>query len=157
MTEESRLRKEAREKGPGGIRSLSLWVLGLLLTVSLGVASLGAGGRYPEEFKAAIQAQDQNQWEKSAELLRQALEAQPEEDGGRVRLYGTRYSSYLPHYYLGLALYKQGKCEDARKQWETSLILGFVQKTGEYEVLLTNQADCKTREASAEASAGPHN
>lgn len=77
----------------------------------------------------------------SAELLRQALEMQPE-DGQPVRLYGTRYYNYLPSYYLGLALYKQGKCDEALKAWDDSLNAGHVQQYRQFTDLQKYRDEC---------------
>jgi cytochrome c-type biogenesis protein CcmH/NrfG len=119
------------------LRRLGLGFAGLIISLS----PLAAAGRYPEEFTKAIQAQDQKDWARSAELLREALQRQPE-DGVRVKIYGTRFQSYLPYYYLGLALFKQKLCSEALQEWDQSLRLGFVQKAPEYEALLKNSANC---------------
>ncbi len=109
--------------------------------LSVFLSPLVAAGRYPEEFTKAIQAQDQKDWARSAEFLREALKRQPE-DGVRVKIYGTRFQSYLPHYYRGLALFKQNLCSEALQEWDQSLKLGFVQKAPEYEALLKNSVNC---------------
>lgn len=119
------------------LRRLGLGFAALIVSLS----PLAAAGRYPEEFTKGIQAQDQKNWARSAELLQEALQRQPE-DGVRVKIYGTRFLSYLPHYYRGLALFKQKLCSEALQEWDKSLELGFVQKAPEYEALLKNSANC---------------
>jgi hypothetical protein len=100
--------------------------------------------RKPEEFRTAIKAQDRGDWNASISLMRQALESQAE-DGERVRIYGTRYQRYLPHFYVGLALYKQKDCAGAVKEWERCLSTGAVQVTEEHKLLLAYRSDCQNR------------
>jgi tetratricopeptide (TPR) repeat protein len=123
----------------------------LVLTLALlsafipfGSPPLKAADRYPEEFRAALGDQERGDWQKSVESLNQALRKKPE-DGGRARRYSTIYISYLPLYYLGLALYKQGDCAGALKEWDQSLSAGFVQATEKYEALLRYQAECRRK------------
>jgi hypothetical protein len=121
---------------------------GRLLTaagLALLLASAGqAGPRKPEEFKNGIKAQDRGDWPGSVPLFRQSLEKLPE-DGELVRIYGTKYKSYLPHYYIGLALYKQNDCAGALEEWEECLGVGAIQATEEHQALHRLLLDCKER------------
>jgi len=119
------------------LRRLGLGLAVLIVSAS----SIAAADRYPEKFKKAIQAQDLADWARSAELLQEALLQQPE-DGVRMRIYGTRYTSYLPHYYRGLAFFKQKLCPEALQEWDQSLRLGYIQNAPEYEALLKYSAKC---------------
>ena len=98
----------------------------------------------PEEFKTGIKAQDRGDWRGSVPLLRQSLEKLPE-DGQLVRIYGTKYKSYLPHYYLGLAFYRQNDCAAALKEWEQCLSVGAIQATEEHQALLNHLPECQAR------------
>jgi len=118
-------------------------ILGFLLGASLGTAA-SAADKKPEEFRKAIQAQDKGNWKESVLLLTSAMNKQPE-DGQRVRIYGTRYLSYLPHYYLGFALYQQKKCTEALKHWDQSLGIGAVQTSEEFQALLIYSEECKRK------------
>lgn len=100
-----------------------------------------AGGLYPDAFKKGIEAQDFGQWERSAELMRQAVLEMPE-DGADVRIYGEKYRSYLPHYYRGLVYYKKGQCQEALEEWDKSLEIGAVRKTDELKALLKYHSRC---------------
>lgn len=117
------------------------------LGAALVAGCLGDGAAFagpaekPEAFKEGIKAQDRKEWQKSIGLMRAALDL-AKEDGQRVRIYGTRYHSYLPHYYLGLAFYEQGNCAEALKEWDESLAIGFIQKSAEFDALLAYQANC---------------
>jgi len=117
----------------------SLAAVGIVLAfLPPGLASL----KKPEEFKIGIKAQDRGDWRGSVDLLRKSLEKLPE-DGELVRIYGTKYKSYLPHYYLGLALYKQKDCPAALKEWEECLGLGAILKTEEHKEFLGYYAKCE--------------
>jgi hypothetical protein len=103
-----------------------------------------ASGKKPAEFSKGIQAQDKGDWVASEKLMREALGKEPE-DAQAVRIYGTRYENYLPHYYLGLALYKQGKCAAALQEWETCLRIGAVQRKPEISALTEHRIECQKR------------
>jgi len=119
-------------------------VLGGVILSFLLTTSAGAADKKPEEFREAIQAQDKEDWSESIRLLQHALEKQPE-DGSPVRIYGTRYLSYLPLYYMGLAWYKQNDCAKALEQWDRSLGIGAVQTTAEFQRLLEDSEKCKEK------------
>jgi len=115
-----------------------------LFVLSLATPAAWGQGRKPEQFVRAIQAQDENHWEQSVTLLLAAIHGQ-EEDGKPARIYGTRYQSYLPHYYLGFAYYKLGRCADAIKEWEGSLKIGAVQRAPEISSLTKYRIECQHR------------
>ncbi len=119
-------------------------ISGLLGGLLLAAPLTGQSREKPAEFKRAIQAQDYADWQGSLGLLRQALQAQPE-DGQSVRIYGTRYRGYLPHYYIGLALAKLDDCPGAIAEWEICQEVGAVQATPEYDALLKALARCRAR------------
>jgi hypothetical protein len=119
-------------------------IYGLMAGVLLAAPLAGQSREKPAEFKRAIQAQDYADWQGSLGLLRKALQVQPE-DGQSVRIYGTRYRGYLPHYYIGLALAKLDDCPGAIAEWEISQEVGAVQATPEYDALLKALASCRAR------------
>jgi hypothetical protein len=130
----------------GKIRSPGRLLMAAGLVLLLASAGQGIGQptsrKKPEEFKTGIKAQDRGDWRGSVPLLRQSLEKMPE-DGELVRIYGTKYKSYLPHYYLGLALYKQKDCPAALKEWEECLGVGAILKTEEHRELLDYYSKCE--------------
>lgn len=121
--------------------TLSRLILGAVASV-LAVGEARAASRlYPQAFKDGIEAQDFGHWDKSAELMRQALLEMPE-DGADVRIYGEKYRSYLPHYYLGLVFFKKNHCAEAVAEWDKSLELGAVRRTEELKALQSYHARC---------------
>jgi hypothetical protein len=147
-----------------GGRSLVLSRLALLFAlVAALLASLArpSDSRKPQEFKEGIQAQDREEWAKSAELMSRAASVE-RDDGAITRIYGNRLEPYLPLYFWGLALYKQEKCPEALAEWEQSLQAGAVQRTEKQKLLLRYREDCRSRTAALtgrsplrEAPAGP--
>lgn len=123
-------------------RALCACSLIAIFLFSPAVAS--AGDKKPQAFVEGIRALDLGEWEKSAERMKVALDAS-KEDGERVRIYGTRYELYLPHYFRGLALYKLGRWEEAAKEWTDSISTGAVLKTDKYEPLRRYLFDCQQR------------
>jgi hypothetical protein len=97
---------------------------------------------FTREFKEGIQLQDASDWRASREKLEAALRQAPADNGRPVRIYGTRYQSYLPHFYLGLALYHLRDCQGALEEWDRSLKGGVVQRTSEFDTLKLYQIDC---------------
>lgn len=116
----------------------------IAMGLALFLAPAGHAIRKPEEFKAGLKAQDRGDWQGSIPLLRLSLEKLPE-NGELVRIYGTKYKSYLPHYYLGLAFYRQNNCAAALKEWERCLGVGAVQAKEEHQALLDHVSECQAR------------
>lgn len=136
---------DGKIRSPGRLLTAASLVLLLIPVISAGQVVGQSGSRKkPEEFKTGIKAQDRGDWQGSVPLLRQSLEKLPE-DGQLVRIYGTKYKSYLPHYYLGLALYKQNNCAAALKEWERCLGVGAVLNTEEHNALVSYLSDCRAR------------
>jgi hypothetical protein len=107
-------------------------------------SQLPAADLKPKEFKDGIKAQDDEKWPESAKLMSEALAKQPE-DGEGTRIYGTKFVPYLPQFFLGLALYKQGDCRGALREWEQCLSSGAIVKTNRFAELQQYMAECKKR------------
>lgn len=116
----------------------------LLATVVLAVlaAAGDAWADYRKLFADAIAARDKGDWTQVATLARQAAAQQPKE-GERVRLYGTRFEVYLPHFYLGQALANTGDCAGAIKAFQTSETQGAVKGTDKWAELQRLRAQCE--------------
>lgn len=103
---------------------------------------------YKESYRKGMEAKDRGNWAEVARLMRQAAAEQPKE-GESVKIYGMRFETYLPSYYLGLALFNTGDCDGAVTAWQASVGSGAVQKTGEFKTLNRHKATCETRMAQA--------
>jgi hypothetical protein len=136
---------DGKIRSPGRLLTAAGLVLLLIPVISAGQVGGQPGSRKkPEEFKTGIRAQDHGDWQGSVPLLRLSLEKLPE-DGERVRIYGGKYMNYLPHYYLGLAFYRQNNCVAALKEWELSVGVGAVLNTEEHNALVSYLSDCRGR------------
>lgn len=71
---------------------------------------------YRSLYVLGLKAVDFELWADGVILFSRALEERPQA-GGLVRPYGTWTESYVPHYYLGLCLYRLGRFADALDMW----------------------------------------
>lgn len=102
-------------------------------------------------FKAGLEARQDRRWQDTAAQMRRAIQANPREDTRKVtrgfgRLVGAGGTEYLPHYFLGEALYNLGECERAVESWSESMLQGAVKARAEYVALLQKgYAVCKDK------------
>jgi hypothetical protein len=85
-------------------------------------------------YRKAMRAVGIRDWKDAEKLMRQAV-SQHGREGGSVHLEGMRFTRYLPHYHLGLALYKQQKWSDAIREWEISEAQGEIQQDKRFSTL----------------------
>jgi hypothetical protein len=122
------------------MRSVAREVLPVCFSLASALALAGAiRADYPESFKAGIRAKDFGRWYEVASAMRQAIAQQSRATGENVRIYGNRVEPYIPHYFLGLALFRQGDWaaaaeafQEAQKQGTTRGLyhyrMGFYQE-----------------------------
>jgi hypothetical protein len=72
---------------------------------------------YRESFSQGIRAYRAENWRATVVLMQQALQQQPRETG-RVQITGNDTVPYLPSFYLGDALLRQGDCAGALTAFE---------------------------------------
>jgi S1-C subfamily serine protease len=101
-----------------------------------------AGDLYREAMRS-VSLQD---WTKAERQLREALEQRPFE-GGSVHLQGMRYTEYLPHYHLGLALYHQDQDHygEALRELAVSEVQGVVRANKRYKTLVKIRERCREK------------
>jgi hypothetical protein len=100
-----------------------------LVWLGLGLALflVGAGrADYPESFKEGIRSRDFHDWPKMVAAMRQAIAQQPQATGENVRIYGNYVAPYLPQYFLGLGLFRQGDWLEAAKAFREAQAQGTV-------------------------------
>jgi hypothetical protein len=105
----------------------ALALVHLLALVALPCALSAAG--YEEAFRDGMSALDQKKWGVADASFRAAITANPKEGGKQIRVYGTWLLDYLPHYYLGVALYQLGDVEGAAQEWHESRRQGAILST----------------------------
>jgi hypothetical protein len=100
-----------------------------------------AAADYKDSYKQGVEAAEKAKWAEAARLMQEAIASKAAE-GETIRFYGQRFEPYLPHFYLGLALFNSGDCAGALRSWATSESQGAVQKSEKYKVLTKDRASC---------------
>ena len=104
---------------------------------------LPAAADFLDSYKAGREAIERQQWEAAARLMHEAIAGQPDE---KPRLLGKRYfHAYVPHYYLGVALFGLGDCPGALSSWAESERQGLITKRKEYDHLSELRQECETK------------
>lgn len=83
---------------------------------------------YKDSFRRGIEAVDKQNWGEAARYMRAAI-AEKSQEGESVKIYGMRYEDYLPHYYLGLALFRIKDCDSALREWRVSEEQGAIRSS----------------------------
>lgn len=108
---------------------------------------LGAAGPaaadYKDSFQRGFEALGRKRYAEAAGYLRQALRERPSEGGEPIQISGSFFSPYLPHYYLGVALFHSGDCAGAIREWHESERQGAVAGTSEEGTLKALEAQCR--------------
>jgi tetratricopeptide (TPR) repeat protein len=87
------------------------WLALLALTAaSPAWAALG------KDYDSAILNIEREHYDKAIPLLKEVISEVPA-SLPRIRLYGMRFAPYTPHYFLGLAHYQLGQCDEALASW----------------------------------------
>lgn len=149
-------RSSASSAAPAGLipRRLSLGLRAALVAGALELVSPAqALADYKESYKKGLEAAGKKNWAEVARLMQQAA-AEQSNEGEPIKLYGMRFETYLPHYYLGLARFNTGDCAGALREWETSQKQGAV-KGAELKTLIQSQKSCQTRAAEGEPKKAP--
>ncbi|HPC82149.1 MAG TPA: hypothetical protein P5234_01525 [Thermoanaerobaculaceae bacterium] len=97
---------------------------------------------YKKAYADALAAARSEDWKQVVALLRQAIAERPTE-GERIRLYGTRFEIYLPHFYLGQALANSGDCAGALEELRISEEQGAIRSTDRYAELQRLRSRCQ--------------
>ncbi len=84
---------------------------GLLLLLAA-LACAPAWADYKDDYQDGVEAAEKGDWATVQRLMQSAIRENAEPNR-RMRIYGTRFIEYIPHYYLGLALMNQGNCQAA--------------------------------------------
>jgi hypothetical protein len=76
-----------------------------------------------EAFKKGLQARGEKKWAEVERQMREALQSDDVDSPRKVKsnvfasVFGAQGSEYLPHFFLGEALHKQGQCGPAVSEW----------------------------------------
>ena len=97
-------------------------IAGLLLWL-LAAPVAAVGGDASRHFRDGIEAADGGDWRRVVAEMERAIALEPA-PGGRVKIYGMRFETYVPHYWLGMAREELGDCAGALESFELMLGLG---------------------------------
>lgn len=122
--------------------------IGIASAALLALAGTVALADYRANFAEGIKAIDRKEWSAAIRSFRAAADEKASEGGERISIYGMRYSTYLPYYYLGLSYFRTGNCEEALQAWAESEKQGAIlRETGEYKNLRGFREECHSRGA----------
>lgn len=132
-----------------------LKALSSLLIASLLLAGTAdaAGRKFLEDYKSGLEAIEAEDWERAADLMQRALGRRAGE-ARRLPRY-VYLKPYLPHFYLGLALFKQGDCKGALKAWQRSEGYGVVQGRPQHEQIELARELCSGQKAAKAPTVAP--
>lgn len=127
-------------------RTRSLLAPAALSLLALPGVARQASADYKDSYKQGVEAVEKSKWADAARLMQEAIASKPTE-GETIRFYGQRFEPYLPHFYLGLALFNTGDCPGALRSWATSEGQGAVRKTEQYRTLVKDKGACEAKPA----------
>jgi hypothetical protein len=115
------------------IQSMTL-VLGLVFVVL-------AHADYKRDYGSGVRDYTKGDYSDAIESLQEAIDEEPTAQE-KVRIYGMRYEPYIPHFYLGQAMFKNGDCAGALKAWNESITQGVIQDQEQFSEMQANMATC---------------
>jgi hypothetical protein len=127
------------------------WVRYALVSLSLAAAATlfsadaRAQGNADDVFRRGLEAYRKGQWPQAAALMAEAIKVRPQESKDTVGGFlGIRGDQYLPHFYLGGALFQLNNCAAAMREWAISRQHGAI--AGEQlKQLEQGNAECERR------------
>lgn len=112
------------------------------VVLALSIAST-AHAEFKRNYTLGKKSFEDGDYKDAISKFRDAIQDNPE-SAERVKIYGMRYDSYIPHYFLGEAYFRMHDCASAMAAWNKALELGVIQGLDEYASMQKNMASCKT-------------
>jgi hypothetical protein len=123
----------------------------VLLVLALASVALPASADWKRDYDRGTRAFEKQNWSEAEAAFRAALSEEPVPDA-RKRFQGVRTAVYVPHYYAGVAAWRQGACERAMQYWSnpasTAVVGGITKLDAEQE---RGVSDCRRKLASTAA------
>ena len=116
----------------------------ILLAVSLFLMPGSSNAEYREQYASALDAIEQEDWERADLLLRSVIQHQPR-SAPQVRLYGMRFVPYVPWLQLGIVREARADCAGAVAAWEYEIEQGVAQQDPVFERLREGMGACGAR------------
>jgi tetratricopeptide (TPR) repeat protein len=129
--------------------------LALAIAVLLALGAGAARADWKKDYDRGLKAIEAGQWAEAEAAFRAALADDPEPNA-RKRFQGVVMKPYLPHYYAGLAAYRQGDCPGALEYWQHGPTSTVVATQPELQAVKSKGlADCNQKLAAASKPATP--
>jgi hypothetical protein len=101
-----------------------------------------AEAEFKRNYALAKKSYEDGDYSQAVRQFQDAIKDNPE-SAERVKLYGMRYDSYIPYYFLGEAYFKLNDCSAAMTAWNQAIKEGVVQSQAEFSSMQANMANCK--------------
>ncbi|MGA9575460.1 MAG: hypothetical protein WBS20_16080 [Lysobacterales bacterium] len=101
-----------------------------------------AEAEFKRNYTLAKKAFEDGDYKDAIDKFQDAIKDNPE-SAERVKIYGMRYDSYIPQYFLGEAYFRMNDCTSAMAAWNQALQQGVIQNLEEYGSMQKNMATCK--------------
>jgi tetratricopeptide (TPR) repeat protein len=115
-------------------------IVACIMMMSLLVATAEAD--YKRDYTLAKKSFEDGDYAEAIDKLKDAIADNPESNE-RVKIYGMRYDSYIPHYFLGESYFQMNDCASAMAAWNKALQAGVIQGLDEFSSMQKNMAACK--------------
>jgi tetratricopeptide (TPR) repeat protein len=102
-----------------------------------------ADAEFKRNYTQAKKSFEDGNFAAAVKKLQDAISDNPD-SAARIKIYGMRYDSYIPHYYLGESYFKLNDCASAVAAWNQALQVGVIQGLPEYGSMQANMASCQT-------------
>jgi len=97
----------------------------------------------PTSFREGVLAFEKKEWKNAEKFMRETIAVNPKESEGTVSIAGSWFETYVPHYFLARALARQGKCEEALKEFAESERQGVTPTIPDFARHLQTRGGCK--------------
>ena len=119
------------------------------LAVVILLAAMTLEAQAPTSFREGVLAFEKKEWKNAEKLMRETIAANPKESSGTVSIAGSWFETYVPHYFLARALAKQGKCDEALKEFAESERQGVTPAIPDFARHLQTRGGCKPQPKSS--------
>ena len=120
--------------------------------LTLLLVSMPVSAEFKRDYTVGKKSFEEAEYQDAIEKLKSAIADNPK-PAARVKLYGMRFDSYLPHFYLGQAYFKLNDCESALAAWEQSLSGGVIQDKDEFAQMQVDMQTCQSQSIDVSAIA----
>jgi len=118
----------------------SICIQGITLVLGL-VLAVFAHADFKRDYGSGVRDYTKGDYSDAIESLQKAIDEESNAQE-KVRIYGMRYEPYMPYFYLGQAMFKNGDCAGALKAWNESLAQGVIQSQEQFSEMQANMASC---------------